>query len=1341
VIVGGKRFTDFSKHPGVVGVVTGDGPSTAAGRYQITGTTYRDVAPKLGVTDFSKESQDKIALELIRRKGALADVDSGNWEGAINKLGNIWASLPSSPYNQPKKTMEWSLAALNGQAAPAGSSYKPFANVRKDIDPKSLNADPDWLKASALLYELWEKKPYEGKSQSDLAEWGKDSMGNFNFNTVSMAQIAYQVSKGSQEQKEAFLYMLDSYDNTQFSMEGAGRAAKGIVTDPLNLVGVGTLGLGFAAKMAARNAAKEAAKQVVQRSMIEATKDAIVTGAVRTGVVAGMEGAVYGGAQSVIKQGVEVSAGRREEISAGKTAVDVGIGAASGLVLGTGMDVIASKASPYVGKAFGELRDMFKGTKEDGAAASKASTTAAAAAAPEAPATVPEAPTAASNAPGGTTPPESVAAPGRQQDGRLPADQVTPDMKGVDEPIIKVPGVENTGMRTTRVNGEPVAAVTKADVEKLAAPMVQDLKDLPPDQLPQALEQLRTGAFHPEQRRVVDNALRMFNGDLKREAAEGIKERDALLGKANRTPEEGAKLAELTAKVDGLLDRLATPGLADDAAGSMAGTILNDRRNGGASTSKITVESIMEEQGLTREQALPVWAEVVAKADQEAAVQKVVGEYESKIQAAQEAGDIEGAAKLAVQMRREREAMGEAIAPGSAGFVDKLKETAISNVFTATTVQLNFVSSAIKTLITPALKFVFGNSFEKAARAELGASYSAMRSSFGGAIAAARTAYRLEQSLLTRDGTRLVEGDLALSDTNKFFKWVPAGAIRFLPRVLNASDEFLSRMAYDSFVSGKAASEAAMEGAEKGLKGDALNAFIKEASETAVAASRSAEKGDDLVQPLINKGVNKGLTGDELWDWVEREAMRNPDALRKGTDEEALAYVRDLLYKRDFSGEGGASKIAQLYEKGAKAVPSWALVTGQLFFRTPIRVFEEGVRLTPGLQLLAPNFLNDLAGKNGMARQVKAQAESMTSLAIAGAVLSLYAQGRITGDGAYGDFKQQRNRIDGPLQAPYTIKMSDGSTWSYKLFDPIATPVKIMINALERADKLRLKQAQGEEIDDSLIEKAYSHVNVGLAAVLTAIKDANLVTGARMTAEIFTNAEDIEKHEDKWLKFMGEKMFLLVPNTLHKIAKDHDPGIRDPADFWQMVDEKLARSLGTSIPGVKTSMAYDPLGNVRRPSDTGTLWNIFSTASVEERTKGMSEESQAVMVEMDRLSRVTGATFKAPVQHKSLGDLDLRTVVAKDGKRTLYDVWQENYRALNPEVPLYQLAKSNLPDGTFAEKGAKAAAMQRVIGQLQEAAFAKLRMDEGEAINDQIESVIQYRAKAKAGLFDIQQPQ
>jgi muramidase (phage lysozyme) len=169
-IVGGKPFNDFSAHPNIVGLRTKEGPSTAAGRYQIVKTTYDDVAPKLGIKDFSPESQDRIAIELIRRSGALEDIQKGDYNAAIPKLGRTWASLPSSPYSQPKRSPEWVQQTLDALITPAnaGEPKAPMASTKSTqatAPSKPAASDDGWESApvkaapSATSDDGWESAP------------------------------------------------------------------------------------------------------------------------------------------------------------------------------------------------------------------------------------------------------------------------------------------------------------------------------------------------------------------------------------------------------------------------------------------------------------------------------------------------------------------------------------------------------------------------------------------------------------------------------------------------------------------------------------------------------------------------------------------------------------------------------------------------------------------------------------------------------------------------------------------------------------------------------------------------------------------------------------------------------------------------------------------------------------------------------------------------------------------------------------------------------------------------------------------------------------------------------
>ncbi len=105
-LFGGREVEDLSKHPGIC-VKFRNTCSTAAGAYQFLDKTWAS----LGLANFSPENQDKGAIELIRRRGALADVDAGRVQDAITKLSPEWASLPRwdgdtrGTYKQPVKSM------------------------------------------------------------------------------------------------------------------------------------------------------------------------------------------------------------------------------------------------------------------------------------------------------------------------------------------------------------------------------------------------------------------------------------------------------------------------------------------------------------------------------------------------------------------------------------------------------------------------------------------------------------------------------------------------------------------------------------------------------------------------------------------------------------------------------------------------------------------------------------------------------------------------------------------------------------------------------------------------------------------------------------------------------------------------------------------------------------------------------------------------------------------------------------------------------------------------------------------------------------------------------------
>lgn len=101
---GGSTFSDYSKHPDVDVVVPWrkDGKtSDAAGKYQFLNSTWKPIATKYNLPDFTPASQDKGAWILAQRdynaktgRDLQSDLEAGKVNKAMNVLSTTWTSLP-----------------------------------------------------------------------------------------------------------------------------------------------------------------------------------------------------------------------------------------------------------------------------------------------------------------------------------------------------------------------------------------------------------------------------------------------------------------------------------------------------------------------------------------------------------------------------------------------------------------------------------------------------------------------------------------------------------------------------------------------------------------------------------------------------------------------------------------------------------------------------------------------------------------------------------------------------------------------------------------------------------------------------------------------------------------------------------------------------------------------------------------------------------------------------------------------------------------------------------------------------------------------------------------------
>lgn len=187
-IFGNERSDDLKTHPNVKKEFTQtDGKknsTTAAGRYQFLKGTWDKVSKKYGLTDFSPKNQDLAAVALILGRGALGDVMKGDFTKAVSKLGGEWASLPSSPYAQPKKSWKDIQNMVGEVKAPdrkpaqsrinqlvaAYDKQAKASTTKKQIDPQKKQANVN------RLLEAFDKQNPQKSQPSGLPDFDENGV-------------------------------------------------------------------------------------------------------------------------------------------------------------------------------------------------------------------------------------------------------------------------------------------------------------------------------------------------------------------------------------------------------------------------------------------------------------------------------------------------------------------------------------------------------------------------------------------------------------------------------------------------------------------------------------------------------------------------------------------------------------------------------------------------------------------------------------------------------------------------------------------------------------------------------------------------------------------------------------------------------------------------------------------------------------------------------------------------------------------------------------------------------------------------------------------------------------
>ena len=1133
------------------------------------------------------------------KTAALEAIKNGDEEGARS----ILSEAKTRGLRPPEKPTD----------KPAVSQFEG-AEIVKDRNYKTLKDDELWIKAAAQVYKLHNKsnpslesmKDIEGDTiEEKLAEYGLQQMAGFNFDLVEMGIDANRLTEADDETKLGFVYMMDTYDNTDMSWKTTWDATKEMVSDPTNYLG---LGAGAVAGLAAKAAGKKGFKELIKSSVK------------RSAIVGAYEGAIVGGADAHIRQNVRRDAGTQDEYSVGQTLTGAAIGGAAGAALASGADVVGSKISAKF-RATQEAKQAEIDEKKIMANAEVAS--------------------------------------------KIEAEQPTADVAKTDDvldPEFKEGATEAAGtveLKTHKVtenaDGTTTNTVkTEGEITRGVVPAVDDLYKLvtlTPNKVDEYVaslatktltqgEALKLGSHVNEAtQQIAFNYSKLKAARLKTEDPETIKRLDKQLEKAGVAMLESKKLYDYSASHYGrglqdtqnyFIPRNKFGVITQEAVDISSIKYYSDRLNEIEDNFEKLIVKAMNEGDQTLATKL-----MNAKANERAPYVKALEPFEG-----------EGTIKALKMSERTKKTIRER----ANHLTHQAVELSIGGVFSMKTVAINMAWPLTKAGTYPILRFV--NSPEKwnASGARAAArGVSMMKTHSAAGYLAFKDAFKYEQTFLTRDSSRILEGGIKVKGK------LGAGA-RTFPRLLAATDAFNQELIAGNFLMHQAVDTLEARAKEFGFDSQGLQKYIDQNIEAEMAKGYQREIDAAAIQPLMEKGSAMGMDGEELNAWVAEQATRmGSDRLKRLVDEGALDEVQRALYKKEFDpseGKQGTQYIlatARGVERFHQKHPVVKLA-GLLFTRTPMRVVEEAFRLTPALNLVLPSFRDDLAGNNGHYRQATARTELMLSNAILGYTMAKYASGEITGS---KDRDWTKTADEESSQPQMHITLDNGKKIDFSRIEPFKVPMLMAVNVLEGYERANVTGNLNEEETN----KAMQNLGIAVTGITLAIKDSGLLQGITETASVLTSgldkttAGDSGDAMDKIMDLIFKKSLAVIPSEISKTQKTYgDTELITTATRSQLLLSKFSPNHST-LP-----RKHNIFGKVRETHNPTSTWNAFLPYDYSSHydSKGQQEIGEFIA----RLEQNGYGNFTSfPTETKHLdGDLREKYIMIDGRKSNVYNV-------------------------------------------------------------------------------------
>ena len=233
--------------------------------------------------------------------------------------------LPSNIEEGTEEAMMYKQEQINVWGLPGSIiADENIADVKKRRQ-ETVVSDPDWARASKMLYSYFEPDGEAFKSDEDAANWGIDFMSSFENNFGHMVFDIAAMESAPPQMWHAMYYLMETADREGMLWSNFKKGAYYTLTDVTNLIGVGTFGLGLVGKAAGKQLTKVGFKEAVKRIVLAKPN--------ASDLALGIEGAIYSGGFDAGQQIVRMGAGKQDEFNVGQNVISSGAGAAFGTTL------------------------------------------------------------------------------------------------------------------------------------------------------------------------------------------------------------------------------------------------------------------------------------------------------------------------------------------------------------------------------------------------------------------------------------------------------------------------------------------------------------------------------------------------------------------------------------------------------------------------------------------------------------------------------------------------------------------------------------------------------------------------------------------------------------------------------------------------------------------------------------------------------------------------------------------------------------------------------------------------------------------------------------------------